>query len=91
MLNDFVKTPIPVTEALLKYETFVGSILEPCCGDGAIANVLKQQYIVDCSDKIDWVETKLGWLFAWYIWDKEYSGDVIVKRIDYKQSQNKLF
>lgn len=157
--NDFVRTPIAVTEALLKREQFNGSILEPCCGDGAISKVLNRQHTtVVSSDKIyygygkeqdlfsinekydniitnppftqqqlvkkhllslttkkmallwyvknlgneietktsknlkcvyvfnkriDWVETKLGWLFGWYVWEVGYEGDVIIKRIDY--------
>ena len=40
--NDFVKTPKVVIEALLKYEYFKGEILEPCCGDGAISETLKE-------------------------------------------------
>jgi len=156
--NDFVKTPIIITEALLRYEKFDGEILEPCCGDGAISEILKKQYKVIPSDKfsygygknkdlfdiseeydnivtnppftqqqavkkhllsitkkklallwfvknlgneieaktsknlktvyvfnkrINWVEIKFGWLFAWYIWEKGYDGDIIIKRIDY--------
>ena len=159
MKNDFVKTPPEITEALLKYEKFEGNILEPCCGDGAISEILKKhQYEVISSDKFDygygnrkdlfeilddydnvitnppftqqqkvkkhllltakkklallwyvknlgneietktseylkniyvfnqkinWKEVKLGWLFAWYVWEKGYKGDVIVKRIDF--------
>lgn len=158
MKNDFVKTPKLVTEALLKYESFDGNILEPCCGDGAISEVLKTKYNVFSSDKFDygygsikdlfnikemqdniitnppftqqqvikkhllditknklallwyvknlgneietktsenlkcvyvfnkrieWTETKLGWLFAWYVWDKSYNGDIIIKKINY--------
>jgi len=160
MKNDFVKTPTEITEALLKYEKFEGDILEPCCGDGAISEVLKKHnYNVISTDKFDygygdikdlfditeqydniitnppftqqqlvkkhllllltkkklallwyvknlgneietktsknlkcvyvfnkrveWVEVKLGWLFAWYVWEKGYEGDVIIKRIDY--------
>ena len=159
MKNDFVRTPKEVTEALLRYESFDGGILEPCCGDGAISRVLlKNNYEVVSSDKFDygygikqdlfeikerpaniitnppfaqqqlvkkhllgltrkklallwyvknlgneietktsenlkcvyvfnkrieWVETKLGWLFGWYIWEKGYEGDVIIKRIDF--------
>ena len=154
--NDFVRTPKEITEALLKYETFEGSILEPCCGDGAISKVLATKYNVISYDKfeygfgkqkdlfdiseqydniitnppftqqqlvkkhllsitknklallwyvknigneietktsqnlktvyvfnkrIDWVETKLGWLFGWYIWQKGYNGDITKKRI----------
>lgn len=156
--NDFVRTPKEITEALLKYETFEGSILEPCCGDGAISKVLATKYNVISYDKfeygfgkqkdlfdiseqydniitnppftqqqlvkkhllsitknklallwyvknigneietktsqnlktvyvfnkrIDWVETKLGWLFGWYIWQKGYIGDITIKRIDW--------
>jgi len=157
MLNDFVRTPMEITEALMKYEKFNGGILEPCCGDGAISKVLEREYDVVSMDKyqygfggqrdlfditehydnivtnppftqqqlvkkhllsitkrklallwyvknlgnevetktsknlktvyvfnkrINWVETKLGWLFAWYIWDKDYEGDITIKRID---------
>ena len=153
--NDFVQTPKYVTEALLEREGFEGSILEPCCGAGAISMVLQAKgYHVISSDKndygfgiqkdlfeivepvnnvitnppftqqqavkkhllsitskklallwyvknlgnevetktsrnlksvyvfnqkIDWVETKLGWLFAWYVWEKGYTGDTILK------------
>ena len=154
MKNDFVRTPKEVTEALLRYEGFDGGILEPCCGDGAISEVLlKNNYEVISSDKFDygygvqqdlfdimerpaniitnppftqqqlvkkhllgltrkklallwyvknlgnevetktsknlkcvyvlnkkieWVETKLGWLFGWYVWEKGYEGDIII-------------
>jgi len=156
--NDFVRTPVEVTQALLRYETFEGTILEPCCGDGSVSKVLQAKHDVVSSDKFDygfgirrdlfditeqydniitnppftqqqlvkkyllsitkhklallwyvknlgneietktsknlktvyvfnqkirWVEVKLGWLFAWYVWEVGYSGDVIIKRIDY--------
>ena len=159
MKDDFVKTPKEVTQALLKYEKFEGTVLEPCCGDGAISKVLEDKgYKVVSKDKndygygevcdlfsnidsydniitnppftqqqlvkkhllplankklcllwyvknlgneietktsknlktvyvfnrrIEWVETKLGWLFGWYVWEKGYEGDVIIKIIDY--------
>lgn len=54
MKNDFVRTPILITEALLKYEKFEGSILEPCCGDGSITRILEKQYKVYSSDKYDY-------------------------------------
>jgi len=164
MKNDFVKTPPEITKELLKYEKFEGEILEPCCGDGAISKVLKdngykvissdkfdygygevkdlfqilkpydniitnppftQQQIVKkhllsitkrklallwyvknlgneietktsanlkniyvFNQKIDWKETKLGWLFAWYVWEKGYKGEITIKRIN-KNSVNK--
>jgi hypothetical protein len=157
--NDFVRTPKEITEALLKYEKFDGEILEPCCGDGAISEVLKKSgYKVKSQDKfdygygkqkdlfedldvydniitnppftqqqkvkkhlllntkkklcllwyvknlgnevetktsknlkavyvfnkkIDWKETKLGWLFAWYVWEIGYEGDILIKRISF--------
>ena len=156
--NDFVQTPQYVTEALLERESFEGSILEPCCGAGAISKVLLASgYSVTSLDKndygygsqkdlfeisepfdnvitnppftqqqavkkhllsitskklallwyvknlgnevetktsrnlksvyvfnqrIEWVETKLGWLFAWYVWEKGYEGDVTIRRIE---------
>lgn len=39
---DYYPTPVWGTKALIKYETFTGNILEPCCGDGAMAEVLKE-------------------------------------------------
>ena len=159
--NNFVRTPREITEALLKMEDFEGKILEPCCGDGAISEVLKENgFEVESSDlfdynygemkdlfdieeeqdniitnppfslkvdmiekllsitkrklvllwyvknignllegrrhknlktiyifkkRIDWEETKIGWLFAWYVWEKGYEGDVTIKRIDWEQ------
>jgi len=155
--NDFVQTPKYVTEALLERESFEGSILEPCCGAGAISKVLlaygyqvissdknnygygsqkdlfeisepfenivtnppfTQQSIVKkhllsiasrkvallwyvknlgneieakssrnlktvwvFPEKIPFVEKKLGWLFAWYIWEKGYEGDVTIRKV----------
>lgn len=40
---DFYPTPRWGTEALLKHINFNGVILEPCCGDGAMAEVLKEK------------------------------------------------
>jgi hypothetical protein len=165
--NDFVQTPKEVTETLLQYEKFDGDILEPCCGKGAITNVLTQKgynvisqdkydygfgikkdlfenfnkydniitnppftqqqlvkkhllsmtkkklcllwYVKNLgneieakssknlktiyffNEKINWIEIKLGWLFAWYVWEKGYRGDIIIKRVEVYQSQGKLF
>ena len=38
--NEFYPTPPEATRALLSVERFEGSIWEPACGEGAIANVL---------------------------------------------------
>lgn len=50
---DFYPTPCWATEALMKYENFIGDVWEPCCGDGAMAEVLKEKYEVIASDKFD--------------------------------------
>lgn len=51
---DFYKTPEWATKALLHYETFSGLIHEPCCGDGAIAEVLRSDgYEVLATDLYD--------------------------------------
>lgn len=161
MENDFIKTPKEIIDVLLQYEQFDGDILEPCCGDGSISDVLKQKYNVISSDKIDygygnikslfnikeqydnvitnppfskqqlikkhlfsvtknklallwyvknigneietktgrhlksiyvfknkieWINAKINYLFAWYVWDKNYIGDIVIKRIDYKKT-----
>lgn len=39
---DFYPTPEWGTQALLNHVSFHGPIMEPCCGDGAMVNVLKQ-------------------------------------------------
>ena len=39
--RDFYPTPIDVTLALLEAETFGPRVLEPACGDGAIARILE--------------------------------------------------
>ena len=53
--DDFYATPEGATVALLKYESAIPSVIwEPCCGDGAIANVLKRQgRQVICTDLVD--------------------------------------
>lgn len=40
--NDYYATPASCTEKLLEKEHFVGSILEPCCGEGHISKTLKK-------------------------------------------------
>jgi hypothetical protein len=51
---DFYPTPAWGTKALMKYETFQDGIWEPCCGNGAISQVLYSKYeYVYSSDKFD--------------------------------------
>jgi hypothetical protein len=40
-VSDFYPTPPWATLALLQAQAFVGDVLEPCCGDGAMAKVLR--------------------------------------------------
>ena len=61
--------------ALLWYVKNLGNEIET-----KTSKNLKAVYVFN--KRIDWVETKLGWLFAWYVWDKNYIGDTIIKRID---------
>lgn len=52
--NDYYATPTESTKALLNEENFVGSILEPCCGEGHISKVLKEYgYDVISNDLVD--------------------------------------
>lgn len=51
---DFYPTPVYVTEILLKYHQFEGSIWECACGDGRMSEVLiKHGYDVVSTDLID--------------------------------------
>jgi len=51
---DFYPTPAWGTRALLRHIAFDGPILEPCCGDGAMAEILKESgQPVFASDIVD--------------------------------------
>ena len=62
--------------ALLWYVKNLGNEIET-----KTSKNLKNIYVFN--KRIEWKETKIGWLFAWYIWEKGYKGDIIIKRIDY--------
>lgn len=52
--KDYYVTPRYVIDALLKRERFEKNILEPCCGDGSISEVLKEnRYKVKSFDICD--------------------------------------
>lgn len=52
--NDYYATPPESTLKLLEVEKFDGSILEPCCGEGHIAELLKKEgYTVYSNDLVD--------------------------------------
>ena len=51
--HDFYPTPRNAVEALLSVEKFEGPIWEPCCGDGAISQVLEDYgHVVHSTDLI---------------------------------------
>lgn len=53
--EDFYSTPDWVTECLLRKTALRGPIWEPCCGDGAIAEVLKRAgHEVEATDLSDY-------------------------------------
>lgn len=53
--NEFYPTPPAATRALLSVETFEGSIWEPACGEGAIAQVLADAgHKVVATDLVDY-------------------------------------
>lgn len=52
--NDYYATPPESTLKLLEVENFEGSILEPCCGEGHISEVLKENgFEVSSNDLVD--------------------------------------
>jgi len=52
--RDYYATEPKAAELLLEIEHFASHILEPCCGAGHLANVLKDAgYNVECNDIID--------------------------------------
>ena len=52
--DDYYATPPESTKALLEVERFEGNILEPCCGEGHISDVLKESgYEVISNDMVD--------------------------------------
>ena len=49
--DDYYATPFVATDALLSVEDFVGSIWEPCCGEGHISRRLEEfGYDVESTD-----------------------------------------
>lgn len=72
--NDYYATPPKAVEMLLDLETFDKNILEPCCGEGHISNVLKDAgHIVTSSDLIDRGYGEVKSIFDY----KHFDGDVI--------------
>lgn len=69
---DFYPTPPEAVEALLRVETFTGTMWEPACGDGAICKVLEAHgHKVLATDLIDrgWGESPHDFLTSPYTAD----------------------
>ncbi|WP_053040161.1 hypothetical protein [Staphylococcus haemolyticus] len=63
--NDYYATPPESVKKLLEVESFKGSVMEPCCGEGHISELLKDKgYTVKSNDLIDrgYGETHLDFL-----------------------------
>lgn len=59
--GDFYATPATAVEKLLQRVDFTGQILEPCCGNGAISDVLKTHgHCVVSRDLHDWGYGEVG-------------------------------
>lgn len=73
-LLDFYPTPAKLTEKLLDIVPVSGIVLEPCAGDGAIVNLLKEKKIQTVTNDIG---TYLNWDYnadatnhdSWNNWD----------------------
>lgn len=79
--QDFYRTPVQATQALLKREQFDGIILEPACGDGAISKLLPETTI--STDLFDRGYGKTGIDFL----SKIIFVDHIITNPPYKQAQ----
>jgi len=75
---DFYPTPRWGTRALMDHVQFTGNILEPCCGDGAMAKVLGEKYHVIASDLHDRGFGNVMDFFDYRgsIWDKQFDNIV---------------
>lgn len=52
--GDFYATPPVAVTKLLNHEQFGTLVLEPCCGNGAIAEILSHDHTVIARDLYDW-------------------------------------
>lgn len=80
---DYYQTPIWATRALLEREMFEGSILEPCCGAGAISKLLSNCTSSDIRTDKDVYEGKGIDIFSY----KNNSFDNIITNPPYKYAQ----
>ena len=54
--EDYYATPFSATEALLDNVKFEGNFLEPCVGEGHIAEIIKKYYPDECIYSIDLID-----------------------------------
>lgn len=71
--HDYYATEPKATELLLEKERFCGPILEPCCGEGHMVEVLKSRYKLYASDLIDYGYGEVKDFFSIASWE----GDII--------------
>ena len=75
--DDFYPTDPKATKALLEVEQFSLQVWEPACGNGAMAEVLKDGgysvYATDLNDR-GYGESRVDFLMSWPGW---FSGDII--------------
>lgn len=83
--NDYYATPISSTQALLSVEKFEGNILEPCCGEGHISEVLKQEGYEVFSN--DLVNRGYGEIFKDFLNDEFITYDNVITNPPYKYAK----
>lgn len=69
--HDFYATPTWCTEAIaqqIHWHNGIVDVLEPCIGDGAIANVLLEKYV----DHVEWAEISRGRDFLTYEFGRKF-------------------
>lgn len=87
--NDFYPTPPEAVEALLRLENFEGTMLEPCCGDGAISLILANHgYDVTSTDLYDRSFGEIGLDFTSS--EYPYKGDNVITNPPFKLAEEFL-
>lgn len=85
VLNDYYATPPESTLKLLSVEKFEGSILEPCCGEGHISEILKDKNFTVYSN--DLINRGYGETFKNFLTDDFEKVDNIITNPPYKHAK----
>lgn len=85
VLNDYYATPPESTLKLLSVEKFEGSILEPCCGEGHISEILKDKNFTVYSN--DLINRGYGETFKNFLTDDFEKVDNIITNPPYKYAK----